>query len=315
MNILCATDDAYVPWCGVMLTSLFENNKSHQITVYVLTQKLSDQNCSIFRQLGEKYGQTINIVTTDDVDFEICPIKETDHVSIATYLRLAAPHLLPNDVEKIIYLDCDIIVSGDLGALWDLDISGYALGVVYDEAYQDDEKYITLGLEKRRRYFNAGVLLMNLKYFRKHDVMTRCFQVIKDIPERLLFHDQDTLNVVLEQECINIHPRFNLQTGFLFTTVSFDKDTQKQIREAIEAPVIIHFTGYNKPWQENSSTPFVPFFRHYKEISLWKDTPLLSCKLNFKDRIRMFIFEVVWKLGIKKRPQSYIIPQQRLARK
>ena len=113
-NILCATDDNYVPYCGIMLTSLFENNKGLNFCIYILVEHLSNKSKSEFATLAKKYSQNIEIITVDGEKLKECPIRTGDHVSIVTYYRLLAPILLPSDVDKILYLDCDMIINGNI---------------------------------------------------------------------------------------------------------------------------------------------------------------------------------------------------------
>ena len=104
MNILCATDDNYVPYCGIMLTSLFENNKEQDIVVYLMTAELNEKNIADLDKLAEQYHQEIHIVKVDNDVLKNCPIRIGDHVSISAYYRLMASSLLSKSVDKILYL-------------------------------------------------------------------------------------------------------------------------------------------------------------------------------------------------------------------
>ena len=104
-NILCATDDNYVPYCGIMLTSLFENNKELKLCIYILAEHLSDKSRNEFATLARNYCQRIEIITVENEVFNKCPIRPGDHVSIVTYYRLLAPILLPSNIDTILYLD------------------------------------------------------------------------------------------------------------------------------------------------------------------------------------------------------------------
>lgn len=313
INILCSTDNDYVPYCGIMLTSLFENNKDCQIHVYLMTEELSTDNNSVLKRLALKYNQDISIIIVDGENLNNCPIRIGDHVSLATYYRLLAPILIPQNVDKILYLDCDIIVNGSIKELHDIDITEYALGAVMDEAYFKIEKYERLYYDKKFSYHNAGVLLMNLNYWRRNGITQKCLEYISRYPERVKFHDQDTINAVLHKE-IKLFPiKYNLQTGFLLTVFSkhFEKDMAK-ILEAAKEPVIIHYTGYSKPWHKGSKHPYTKRFLYYKSISIWKDFPLTKNRTSIYNRFIQIRNEIIWFLGIKKKPKSYIIDKQPL---
>lgn len=314
-NILCATDDNYVPYCGIMLTSLFKNNYNENIHVFILTAGISKSNQTKLNELANTYSQTIDIIIVNAESFKKCPIRpDKDHVSIATYYRLAVTELLPKDIDRILYLDCDMIIHNSIKELYDVNLSQYACAAVKDEAFFTNAPYERLEIVKDLAlpYFNAGMLLINLGYWRKHNVMERCMNYIAENSERLTFHDQDVLNGVLFGHIKYLKPAYNLQTGFLYTTyfVNFDSNLQQEIREAISSPVIIHYTGYSKPWQEISRHPYTTQWRYYKNQSLWEMMPLIKSKFHIKSWLLGLRNEIIWKLGIKHRPQSYIVTHQ-----
>lgn len=299
MNILCAADDNYIPYCGIMLTSLFESNNASEFHVFLLTESLSAESSRDMMRLADSYGQKIQIVVVEPEALKDCPIRKKDHVSIATYYRLLAPILLPDSVDKVLYLDCDIIVDGRIDELWNTDISGDALGCVVDESYLNISYYDRLEINKERKYFNAGVLLLNIGYWRCHDVMKRCFDCISAMSEKLLLHDQDTLNHVLQDEIKFLPVKYNFQTGFLYIDKALGVDVRQEVRDTVSNPIIIHYTGKRKPWLAHYYHPFLTRFRYYKSISLWKDYPLVK---KFKEEWRYWRHQIKFALGWKKRP-------------
>ena len=166
INVVCATDDKYVPYCGVMLTSLFENNKEREVSVYIMVSRpLSDHGTQQLSLLEKQYGQHIYYCQVDSSFFDKYPIRGEDkkHLSIVTYYRLFAEELLPLEVKQVLYLDCDIIVDGSIGNLFDMDWTDIAVGTIPDMCTEWEDYYKRLGYNKSMGYFNAGVLLMNLE--------------------------------------------------------------------------------------------------------------------------------------------------------
>lgn len=314
MNILCATDDSYAPYCGIMLTSLFESHPHNKLNVYVLTAQLNEQHQKEYTLLASRYGQCINIVNVDPHDFQDCPFNpETDHVSEAAYYRLMVGKLLPKELDRILYLDCDIIVNKSLCNLYTTDLTGKACGVIIDEAEYMDKHYNRIGLDKKLyHYFNSGVLLINLDYWRNHDIDNRCMSYIARNKERLAFHDQDTLNMVVKDEVSFLPLTYNFQSAFLFKAIlpSFSKAMQSEITDTAPNAKIIHFTGPSKPWFKGSRHPYVKTWLRYRDLSLWSKYPLKSVKKSSKERIRERVVELIWRLHLKPRPQTYIIPMQ-----
>lgn len=309
MNILCSTDDTYVPFCGIMLTSLFENNKDSGISVYVLTEEISSSNEEKLCRLASKYGQRLIVTRVTRNKFDKCPIRPGDHISLATYFRLAVTDLLPKEVDKVIYLDCDIIVDGSLRELWDTDINEYPIGACVDAAYWDLELYQRLELSMDTPYFNAGVLLMNIACWREKKLTEKCFQFIANNRDKLLYHDQDTLNCLFHNNTLLLPWRYNLQTGFLYKSYMYGKYSEKirnEVWQAISSASIIHFSGCAKPWHSRYSRhPYSLFFEKYKSSSLWKD--VITHKNSWKFAYNRLYSHLLYGLGLVQQPETFII--------
>lgn len=308
INILCSTDDNYVPYCGIMLTSLFENNKDAKIHVYLMTETMSDSNWARLQELTRKYSQNISPIIIDSRKLKDCPMHDDDYVSLATYYRLLAPQLLPQEIDKILYLDCDMIIDQSIESLYNTDIENYALAAALDEDYMNEGKYQRLEYTFEKKYFNAGVLLINLKYWRDYKVMQRCFEYIKGNACKLIFHDQDTLNFVLKDEKKEIHIKNNFQTGFIHKKRYVEPGLINDINESVVAPVVIHYTGLNKPWKYGVH-PYKNHFLHYKSISAWSGTRQEYGR-SIKERIVECIYSIFYALRIKKQHYSFTIPEQ-----
>ncbi len=310
INILCATDNDYVPYCGIMLTSLFENNKEAKIHVYLMTETISDSNWARLQELTRKYSQNISPIIIDSRKLKDCPMHDDDYVSLATYYRLLAPQLLPQEIDKILYLDCDMIIDQSIESLYNTDIENYALAAALDEDYMNEGKYQRLEYTFEKKYFNAGVLLINLKYWRENNVTKRCFQYILGNPNKIILHDQDTLNAVLNKEVKLLSVKYNLQTAMLCRNTSLNTDTKLEIEKYKYQPTIIHYTGASKPWQKGSLHPYTKRFLRYKQLSLWSGHPLTKVNRTFLELMLHIRNSIIWFIGLKKRPKTYIIEAQ-----
>ena len=310
--IACATDEAYVPVCGIMLTSLFMNNPHNSLHVYILSNSLSDVSRKKLSQLAEQFHQKIEILFPDPQKFTNCPVRPGDHISTAAYYRLNLPNLIPDAVNRIIYLDCDMLVVDDLRGLWNVDIEQYALAICHDEDYVSNEKYQRLQISEENPYFNSGVLLFNLKYWRKNNTEKACFDCIRHNADILRWHDQDTLNIVLCGHVSYLPLKYNLQTGFLYKRYMFEQypaDFRQKVWDAIASPVVIHFSGSSKPWHSRvSSHPFSNYFWKYQKMSLWNDFSAPPPSLCFL--WKRFYAHLLYGLGLVKQPETYIITKQ-----
>ena len=301
-HLTCSTDDNYVQHCMAMLCSLFENNKDCQVDVYILIgNPLQKCNQEKLAALAKQYGTSISYCFVDYRFLEKFPIKRENinRWSIAIYYRLYAEELLPKTVDKVLYLDCDTIVDSSLKELFDMDWDGIAVGVVPDMCTEWNEFYERLGYNKEKGYFNSGVVLMNLDYWRKHNIGQQCLSWLADNYDMVVNPDQDVLNVVLADKKKALPVTYNyqiqLRMPYFFDTFS---DTLKEEILKTQHPVIIHYADELKPWMAYYySYPFNDVWHKYKKISLWKDMPdALPAKRKAIAFVKRYI---LWPLGIK----------------
>lgn len=304
INIVCATDDNYAPYCGVMLTSVFENNKGRELNAYVLIDKpLSEVNQKKLGWLTQSYQAKINYCLVDNQVFSKFPLRgfgaERGQWSMVTYYRLFAEELLPKDVEKVLYLDCDIIVDGSLGELFDAVWNDVAVGVVTDMSYNQKEFYERLQYEEEKGYFNAGVVFINLDYWREHGIGQQCMDYLENHYDRIWNNDQDVLNVVLRDKKLTLPVRYNFQVQFLMSYFypTYSPQLQEDIKETTQ-PIIIHYAAELKPWMAYYySFPFYRTWQKYKKLSPWHRMPeQLPKSRRFAAFIRRYVF---WPLGLR----------------
>ena len=163
MYIVCACDDGYSVHCGALITSIFENHTHCRIEVFVLTDSISDDNRAKFGLLADRYHQRIDIIAIDKSLFRNLPFGgKFDNISLATYYRLLVASVLPDNLDKVLYLDCDIIVKADLMPLWNIDLNRFAFAAVEDALPHSVEAPKRLDYSALERYYNCGVLLMKI---------------------------------------------------------------------------------------------------------------------------------------------------------
>lgn len=299
MNILCSCDANYVPYCGIMLTSLFENNKDYSIDVYLFCNNKKVDTTQLF-QLAKNYGQKILTINIDDVLVDGFPIKDTDHITKATYYRLYAADFLPNNVDRVLYLDCDIIINKSLSALYDSDLTDYSAAVVLDCNYYQEDRNRKLGVVKPNIYFNAGVLLINLSYWRANRVLNKFIQYTNTHSHLLDTHDQDLLNVVLQGNVKYLSIEYNYQIGFLHkkNLSEYNEGLRMEIKTVHAADIVVwHFSTAVKPWNcWYFAYPHKNVWDNYKNKSLWKDWKLEQPILL---RLRCRMLSLLYVLGLK----------------
>lgn len=286
IHIGLCTDENYAMPCGICITSIFENNKNHSICIHLVCENLESKTLDKILSLAEKYGQEIKIYPIDSSLFMNLPISDRYKVSI--YFRLLFPSLLPADVSRILYLDCDIIILKDLSKLMDIPLYDYACGVVEDQ-FSDDVRNKNR-INKYDDYFNTGVLLFNLDVWRKQDLATKCIQFMSDHPELSIYPDQDALNVVLNNNVLWLDSIYNFQEGLFCKKgeLLLHKDKWDKVDRSINDIVILHYSFSIKPWHKECNHPFKELFLHYKKMSPWKSYPIAFWNKNFVSKCRYY---------------------------
>jgi lipopolysaccharide biosynthesis glycosyltransferase len=204
MEILCACDQQYIPHTATMLCSLLEHNTDCRI--HLFHNSIADCELAKLKFFVEKCTSEITFYEVEPAAFR--DIRIDRWASAANYYRLLAPRLLPTSISKILYLDSDIIIRGSLCDLWNTDVADCALAAVAN--FWDDHR-TDLGLAEGTKYFNSGVLLINLQFWRQNNVPERAISFAKENPEKVRFHDQDALNATLVHQWVEISPCLNWQ--------------------------------------------------------------------------------------------------------
>lgn len=179
---------------------------------------------------------------------------------ISTWARIFIADLLP-EVERVLYLDIDMLICDDCAELFTMDMQGAAIGAIY-ESLSTKNKHYNNELEipeQYKGYFNAGTILMDLNTFRRDKLPNKILDFANSHKNHLSYPDQDCLNGVLYDNVIRLHPRWNWNDITTRRVLNHNPDTNTLIRaatykEVIEAscyPGIIHFCGQYKPWKYN----------------------------------------------------------------
>ena len=180
------------------------------------------------------------------------------HLTRATLYRLGLEHLAPADCERLIYLDADITVLGDLRKLWSVDLNGAAIGAVSDgylntEHFDGRRFHETWDLPEGE-YFNAGILLIDLKKVREGSLFTKAMQFAAEHDEDLPYNDQDALNWTFWQSWTPLPVVWNVQASHLQDWAVAAQPEHRRLGNAY--PAIVHFTGPEKPWIKDGYHPW-----------------------------------------------------------
>ncbi len=197
--ICFATDDNYVPFLAIAITSLLDNaSKDNFYQIFVLITKLKDENIERIKKLETPNSQIEFISLAKEMDKLTDMFHLRDYYSKETYYRIFIPNIFPQH-KKVLYLDCDITVLGDISELYGTHIHGFYVGAVQEEVMQTFEvfgNYVEKadGI-KREDYFNAGILLINCRRWRKLMIAEKFVDLLERYKFRVV-QDEDYLNVL-----------------------------------------------------------------------------------------------------------------------
>lgn len=292
MNILLSTDNNYTVPTGVLMTSIGLNN--HDCSFHILVDKFfSNENKQLLTRIALHLHADIAFYVLRENLLEGLPFGRDDmpkQVSLATYYRLFVSDFLPDDIQKILYLDGDTIVRSNIDNLWNVDLSGVALGAVHDV---DESVHLSargFPYPTEDGYFNAGVLLINLDYWRENNCKEQFLNFIREHGDFIRWHDQDVLNCVFHDKKKWLPVEFNFQHGFILRYPVYPEGLRNEVEAVKHSPSIIHYT-YGKPWDCYCSHPMRGEWHFYKKQSLLRDIRFKtgSKTITFKEKMRLML--------------------------
>jgi len=297
INIAFATDDNYAEHCAVVMSSvLCSSKKDEEISFYILNSGLSGENREKLNRIPN-----VNFVEIDDGELGQLPENMFAHLknNKVTYYRLKIASLLKN-IDKILYLDSDVVVTTSFAPLFDLDMTGYALAAV-PMSPKSGEFLRKLGMPEKSKYFNAGVLLLNLDFWRENNVERKLFEIkTEKLKTTNHFHDQDMLNIALHDKTLYLPLTWNSRARLAneFRAGEFECPVA-EIKEAVKKPAIIHYTNKIKPWHREFPFPHGGKYLKYHKISPYKNnSPLFYLNLHLNHFLHRHVFSVAKKLEL-----------------
>ncbi len=265
LPIVFTCDDAYFKYTNVVITSILHNqNKNCRYEINILSEFISEKNKKIAKRQIEKHSNfSIKFVTLKDIDSNRFFLNS--YMSISTYYRLYIPQLFSH-YERILYLDSDVIVDADVSELARLDFedtlsiccsSPYIKNIVLEGGNEKFPlSYFTdvLKMPDPLQYFNAGVMLYNLKKMNVMGVSEKLFKALEEINEPLL-QDQDILNSVLSNNggVKLISEKYNMIRVFKITARRILLEKFKEVFGISKKNnwfYIYHYVGNIKPWMD-----------------------------------------------------------------
>ena len=242
-HIALCVNDTYVEYIAPCILSIVKNNNPDNLCIHVLSDFISDKMrrrlLNVVLDYNSKLIQ-IHIVN----DSILRGLKDT--WTIYTWYRVLLPEILESDVHRVLYLDADVLVAGNIEDMFCLDMTNKAIAGTIDFQSKDPVTYKRCGYEQEKQYVCAGIMLMNLDYWREHDIANKVIQWGRDNNDRIKFPDQDAINYICRDAKILLPLKYDIVDVF-FHDDYYYKNYPQELQECVESPVIIHYAG-QAPW-------------------------------------------------------------------
>lgn len=275
INIIFSSDDNYAQHTAVAMASILLNTSSPaKVRFFIIDDGITDDKKCKIKNTVERLQSAVEFITVKNT--QLMQGFVSGEISRACYFRIDIPNILPADIQKVIYLDCDLLLYDDIQILWNIDIENYPIAAVCDYGIMASkrlrrQKAECIGLPYQADYFNSGVLVMNLDEWRKSDYSSKVICVVQN--NRFPNHDQDALNKVFMNNWYVLPLRWNVIPPVfnLFIKILKNKFMRENAIIAKKNPAIFHYAGGYKAWEYKLYQGFNDQYYKYLTYTAFSD--------------------------------------------
>lgn len=278
IHIYLSPSKSYLLQGVTAITSILSNHKTNEkLCFHIIHSDFTENEFKIKEFFENSFNNfSLDFVKIDGKVFdEYIKDRDLGYLAINTFYRFLISDIVPKEVKKVIYLDCDLIVVDDISKLYYEDINSCIAGVIEDKLAKKQIKNLSLN---SNNYFNAGVLLLNIDEIKKTDILKDVFNYYENKKDRIEYFDQDILNGIWDGKVKYLDEKYNAQS---YSFLRMKKRYKKVGVKRINNPVILHYSGSSKPWQI--------YCRHKKADEWFKYQQLTPYKLS---NMELFIFKM-----------------------
>lgn len=297
MNIAYSCNDAYISQTGISIISLLENNKNlDKIDIYIIAKDMSIISIDLLKEIVCGYRRRLIILPFDQVCSKLNIQKTGRHIE-TVYAKLFFGNI--PEIDKIFYLDSDTIITGSLQSLWDISLEDHHFGCVKTITKDACRK---LCLSEKQDFYNDGVAMVNVRALRRHKMEDKFLKFIASYDGNPPFLSEGVINVVCKGKIKALVPKYNFLSGFLMFSNKEIRRLARQpnnfysddeLDEARKKPIVIHYLAgwFKRPWESGCTHPLKDYYYKYKQMSPWKEQPLIYKKQPFKIKILKIAFK------------------------
>lgn len=331
--VCLATDDNYAQLASVAIASVVRSNMQSPIEFFILDSGICYKNKEILKKQVKDKGKEISFISVHDKLENLKKIgvnSQGRYQSFAAYARFYVIDILPNYVDRLLYIDCDTCVCESLQGLFEINLQDNWLGAVVDILPNFHKK--ALGFNDSDLYFNSGVLLFSVEKWKENDVLKRIEEHMTRGKCQYSFHDQDIINIICKGHIQAIDPcymaflpEYSWGVKGILQLTNLSKEayyTEKQIANAVEKPYIIHYveTIFGRPWYKScKSHYFENWFNALKDSPFAESFEYVKKKISFKHRILEIAYYIIPRgcfiALYKKRKDKVLLEREKYAQK
>ena len=268
MNLLLTLDENYLLPCKVMLDSFFASNPNERgVTVYLLHSAIPAERLEELSGFCSIFGAELKPITVDMALFENAPTSKRYPKEM--YYRLLSPLILPREVERVLYLDPDMLIINPLRPLWELNLYGKTFAAASHTGLTEMANEINqVRLDTEHEYFNSGVMLIDLNAARKLVTAEDVFECVSKYEKELILPDQDVFNILYGSQTMPIDDvvwNYDVRNYSKYLIRSTGKH---DLNWVMQNTAVLHFCGKNKPWHEEYKNPFGMLYLHYMNLTM-----------------------------------------------
>lgn len=267
MNLLVTVDENYIRPLKVMLYSFFASNPDEKtVTVYLIHSAIPQKALDDLACFLESFGSRLEALRVPETFF--AGAVTTNRYPKEMYYRMLSPLVLPKSVDRVLYLDPDILILNPLEPLYSLDLKDR----MYAAASHNGLTQMTYGINAIRlniehEYFNTGVILMDLEKARQIVRSTDIFTAVRKYEKDLILPDQDIFNILYGSMTMPVDDTLWNYDARKYTSYRLRSDGLVNMRWIMEHTAILHFCGRSKPWNEDGHSLFSPLYLHYLNLT------------------------------------------------
>lgn len=280
--IVCATNEAYIHAAAAMLHSVAVHVPPlTRLQIYVLEDELSLTSKSRLQHVIKRFPVAAELLWRHPCDSRIAQLRSpAEWPSRAIYLRLLIGSTMPEELQRVVYLDTDLIVCADISELWSTPLRNHPVAAVQNHipsVFGEHRRldFQSLGIDFAEPYFNSGVLVIDLPAWRRAEIEERTLHFLGNRCSELLYPDQDALNIALVRNWTPLPHQWNVLSA-VYMGDGPDSAPQRtglaKPPEMVMRPKAVHYAGNPKPWLEQCCHPARELFRRHLHESGWSAT-------------------------------------------